>query len=74
MSEKIETKNMEVPVIEGSEIVFLAAVCVGKDGKAAIAFNAAEGVNVIRVGKALQEFGADLASRGTKALDGVAEA
>lgn len=74
MSEKIETKKMDVPVIEGSEVIFLAAVCVDKDGKAAIAFNAAEGVNVIRVGKAMQEFGADLANRGTKALEGTAEA
>lgn len=74
MSEKIEIKTMEVPAIAGSEVVFLAAVCVDKDGKAAIAYNAAEGVNVVRVGKALQEFGVDLANRGTKALEGAAEA
>lgn len=74
MSGIIETKSMEIPVIEGSDVIFLAAVCVDKDGKASIAFNASEGVNVAKVGKALQEFGVDLESRGTKALKGNAEA
>lgn len=72
--DKVTTKKMDVPSIEGHEIVFIASVCVGDDGRAAIAFNALEGVNIVRVGQALAEFGADLAKRGTKAIEGPSEA
>lgn len=70
MEEKIKTTQMEVPVIDGSKPIFIAVVCVGEDGKAAIAYNVAEGVNISKVGRALSEFGKAVANSG---VDGIAK-
>ena len=74
MSDKIETQKIDVPVIEGTKVVFLATVCVGKDGRAAIAYNASEGVNIVKVGQALAVFGSDIAKRGISAVSDASEA
>lgn len=54
--EELETIRMDIPVIKGSDPVFVLAICVLPNGDARLTFNAAEGVNYERVGMALREF------------------
>lgn len=60
MKENITTKKIDVPVIEGSEPIAIATVCVDTKGNGAIAFSALEGVNLINVGNSFIDFGKKL--------------
>lgn len=62
--DKIRTKQMDIPYIDGTEIVFIAAICVDEKGKASITYNALDGVNMAKISEALQQFGKDIASCG----------
>lgn len=53
---------MDVPYVEGTEIVFVSAICVGEKGQVSITYNAVDGINMKRVSEALQQFGKDIAS------------
>ena len=59
-TEKIVSKKIDVPVIEGSEPIAIATVCVNEKGDGAIAFSALKGVDIMKIGNSLIDFGNQL--------------
>jgi len=62
MSEKTEITNLPIKIPKGNEAIFVLAITVDKDGKASIAYNFQNNVNVSKVAMALEDFAKRLAA------------